>query len=44
MRQIWNKRHERPDADDELEPPTAEQVRAAQAELYELGIAGKAPN
>jgi hypothetical protein len=44
MRHVWNARHENPDADDTVEPPTVEQVRAAQAELTELGIAGRAIN
>ena len=41
---VWNARHESPDDADAVEPPTVEQVRAAQAELVELGIAGKALN
>jgi hypothetical protein len=46
MRHEWNERHKSPaDRENEaVEPPTLETVRAAQAELYELGIAGKAPN
>ena len=44
MRHDWNARHESPDDADAVEPPTVEQVRAAQAELVELGIAGKALN
>lgn len=41
MRHEWDLRHDRAD-DDKVEPPSVEHVRAAQAELYELGIAGKA--
>jgi hypothetical protein len=43
MRAKWNARHRRPDDDGErVEPPSAEQVRMSQADLYALGIAGSA--
>lgn len=46
LRHEWNERHKTPDAEggEPVEPPTVETVRAAQAELFELGIAGRAPN
>ena len=46
LRTIWNARHERPDGDDgePVDPPDEDYVRAAQAELYELGIAGRELN
>lgn len=46
LRTIWNDRHRPADGDDgePVEPPTEEYVRQAQAELYELGIAGREPN
>ncbi len=46
MRWNWNDRHkvETDDGDDgePVEPPSEEFVRQRQAELYELGVAGKA--
>lgn len=46
LRSIWNDRHRRADDDDgdPVEPPNEDYVRAAQAELYELGIAGREPS
>jgi hypothetical protein len=45
MRTIWNDRHKPDDPEGEpVEPPSAEAVKAAQAELYELGIAGRSSN
>jgi len=43
MRYTWNERHKPADVKgDPVEPPTEEFVRAAQAELAELGISGAA--
>lgn len=44
MRHQWNERHKRDGDDDPAEPPSEDFVREAQAELIELGIAGRAPN
>lgn len=48
LRHAWNEKHKPADNDplggEPVELPTEDAVRAAQAELYELGIAGKAPN
>lgn len=46
MRHTWNARHKRPGDDDGLPLPLPgeDDVREAQAELYELGIAGRSPN
>lgn len=40
MRYHWNLRHERDDPNEPVELPDADFVRARQAELGELGIAG----
>jgi hypothetical protein len=40
MRATWNERHKSPDANEAVEPPSEDFVRAAQAELAELGISG----
>lgn len=41
MRHEWGERHKSPDDQgDPVEPPSEEFVRARQAELQELGIAG----
>ncbi len=46
MRTIWSDKHAPADGDDgePVDPPDEDYVRAAQAELYELGIAGKGLN
>jgi hypothetical protein len=44
MRHEWNERHKSDDDEAGTEPPDEDFVRAAQAELIELGIAGKAVN
>lgn len=45
LRHVWNERHRPPDDDGEpVAPPDENYVREAQAELRELGIAGKAVN
>jgi hypothetical protein len=40
LRHTWNVRHKVGD-DDDVKPPSADFVRARQAELAELGISGK---
>lgn len=42
LRTKWNARHRSPDDQEKVEPPSAETVRMAQAELFALGIAGSA--
>lgn len=46
MLAVHNKRHAEADngAGEPVVPPTEDEVRAAQAELYELGIAGRVPS
>jgi hypothetical protein len=45
MRHTWNERHKRPGDDTTpATPPSEADVREAQAELYELGIAGRSPS
>jgi hypothetical protein len=45
LRWEWNERHKRDgDDNDDIAPPDPAVVRAAQAELYELGIAGRKPS
>lgn len=40
MRAVWNARHKTDDPNEPAEPPSADFVRARQAELVELGISG----
>lgn len=44
LRHGWNELHRTGDDNDPVDLPDESFVREAQAELYELGIAGKAPN
>lgn len=46
MRHTWNERYKKPGDDDgePMTPPTEQEVREAQAELHELGIAGRSPS